>query len=405
VSATVAPAAPARPRCAAIGRPARLLHVLPSFALGGAQRRTVDLANAFGSAHTHTILALDGDTSAGRHLAGTVRVAYRDVPIRPSSGIALDNLQALRGLLRAERPDLLLTYNFGALEAALANRLWPLCPHLHFEDGFGPDETGGRQLGRRVWLRRIALSGRSMVVVPSRTLERIALRVWRLGPERVHYIPNGIDPAHYRLADPDLPTPAWRRPEELVVGSVGGLRPEKNYARLLRAFAQLPRNGQPLRLVLVGDGPERPALERLAAGLGVADRVTFTGFLADPGPALRAFDVFALSSDTEQMPYSLIEAMTCGLPVVATDVGDVQSMLPLEARGWTVPATDEAAFAAKLSALLENAATRREIGGRNRVHAAAHFGLDAMVQHYTALFASLIGDGPSATRGHKAKHA
>ena len=246
MNATAVPAASTRPSRAGLARPGRLLHVLPSFALGGAQRRTVDLANAFGGSQTHIVLALDGDRSAGCQLAGTVGVEYRDVPVRASSGIAPDNLRTLRGLLRTERPDLLVTYNFGALEAALANRLRPLCPHLHFEDGFGPDETGERQLPRRVWLRRIALSGRSTVVVPSRTLERLALRVWRLRGDQVRYIPNGIDLSRYGPDAAVGPSPAWRRPGELVVGTVGGLRPEKNHARLLRVFAALPANGAAL---------------------------------------------------------------------------------------------------------------------------------------------------------------
>lgn len=395
MSATALSAILPQLRHASVDRPARLLHVLPSFALGGAQRRTVDLANAFAGSQAHTILALDGDRSARRQLADTVRVAYRDLTVRPSSGIALDNLRALRGLLRAERPDLLVTYNFGALEAALANRLWPLCPHLHFEDGFGPDETGERQLPRRVWLRRIALSGRSTVVVPSRTLERLALRVWRLRRGRVRYIPNGIDLSRYGPDASVGPPPPWRQPGELVIGTVGGLRPEKNHARLLRVFATLPTNGQPLRLVLVGDGSERQALERLATELRIADRIAFTGFLPDPRPALRSFDLFVLSSDTEQMPYSLVEAMASGLPVVATDVGDVRQMLPTEAQVWVVPVTDEACLAAKLAAMLHNSKLREMIGHRNRAHASEYFGEQIMIQRYVILFESLLYSMPT----------
>ncbi|MGD9507063.1 MAG: glycosyltransferase [Geminicoccaceae bacterium] len=379
---------------AAATRPARLLHVLPSFALGGAQRRAVDLANAFGGRQTHTVLALDGDISAGDHLAGSVGIQYRDISVRSSSGVAVDNLRTLRGLLRAERPDLLVTYNFGALEAALANRLRPLCPHLHFEDGFGPDEIGERQLARRVWLRRVALSGRSMVVVPSHTLERLALRVWHLRRDQVRHIPNGIDLSRYGPDAAVGPPPAWWRPGELVVGTIGGLRPEKNHARLLRVFATLPGNGQPVRLVLVGDGPERQPLERLAAELRIADRVVFTGFLADPRPALHAFDIFALSSDTEQMPYGLVEAMASGLPVVSTDVGDVPAMLPPDSRHWAVPVADEPAFAARLALLLHDPALRRESGARNRTHAAARFGLDAMLRRYAGLFDGLMAGAP-----------
>ncbi len=373
------------PTVAAGRRPAKLLHVFPTFALGGAQRRTIDLANAFGSAQAHTIVALDGNTSANVQFSKDVAVSLREVPVKACSGLSLGNLWRLRELLRSEAPDLLLTYNFGALEAALANRLWPLCPHIHFEDGFGPDESDGRQLPRRVWLRRVALSGRSTLVVPSRTLERIALQCWRLRPGRVRYIPNGIDVTRYGPEVP-LPAPAWRRPGELVIGSVGGLRPEKNYARLLRVFASLDEGLPPLRLVLVGDGVERTSLARLADQLGVADRVTFAGFLADPRPALRGFDVFALTSDTEQMPFGLVEAMAMGLPIVATEVGDVASMLPDGGDEWVVPAAKEDAFASRLRALIEDPVLRRELAVRHRRHARSAFNVDAMLASYSRLF-------------------
>ena len=91
-------------------------------------------------------------------------------------------------------PDLLLTYNWGAIEWALADRIRPVCPHLHVVDGFGPEEARA-QLPRRVWLRRLALSGRTTVVVPSQSLRALATAVWGLNPGRVRHIPNGVDAA------------------------------------------------------------------------------------------------------------------------------------------------------------------------------------------------------------------
>jgi glycosyltransferase involved in cell wall biosynthesis len=366
--------------------------VFPTFALGGSQRRTVDLANAFGGRQAHTVVALDGDLSASAQFSHEVAVGYRDVPVRACSGLDLANLQRLRELIRSERPDLLLTYNFGALEAALANRLWPLCPHIHFEDGFGPEEAAGRQLPRRVWMRRVALSGGSLIVVPSRTLERIALERWRLSPRRVRYIPNGVDVARYDHGGVP-PPPPWRHAGELVVGSVGGLRPEKNHARLLRVFAKLAVTDRPVRLVLVGEGPERPHLERLSHDLGLADRVTFTGFLADPRPALWAFDVFALTSDTEQMPYSVVEAMACGLPVVGTDVGDVAEMLPNRCKEWVVDLSDEGALAAKIQSLLSDFLLRRVSGRHNKVHAISMYSFYNMLNYFESILNSQLQQG------------
>ena len=109
--------------------------------------------------------------------------------------------------------------------------------------------------------------------------------------------------------------------ETVVYGFAGGLRGEKNLHLLLKAFgeAALPDNSH---LALVGDGPDRAELEQLAARLGIGPRVSFRGHASDMSQVMPAFDVFVMSSRTEQTPNALLEAMACGLPVIATDVGD-----------------------------------------------------------------------------------
>ena len=139
------------------------------------------------------------------------------------------------------------------------------------------------------------------------------------------------------------------------------LRPEKNLARLLRAFAATGTS-PPSRLVIVGDGSERASLERQAIELGLAGRVTFTGFLAHPELAFRELDVYALTSDTEQMPLGMVEAMAAGLPVIATEVGDVRDLLPAEQAAFVVPKTDEKLLAQRLGELLRDPGSSAEPG-------------------------------------------
>ena len=153
-------------------------------------------------------------------------------------------------------------------------------------------------------------------------LEDLARGVWRLPVERVRYVPNGVDVARFSSPVPDVSPGFARRPDELVIGTVAPLRPEKNVGRLLRVFATLDTSIT-TRLVVAGEGIERPGLERLAAELGIADRVVFTGQVA-PEAVLGTFDLFALSSDTEQMPNALLEAMAASRAVAAVNVGDVK---------------------------------------------------------------------------------
>ena len=361
-----------------------MLHVFPTFDLGGSQRRTVDLMNVFKKEERHIVVPIDGRRGATARLDPDVRIEYRECVIRPSSRPALDNWWRLRRLLGDVRPDLLLTYNFGALEAALANRLLPICRHIHFEDGFGPEEADGRQLPRRVWLRRLALSGNSIIVVPSRTLERIALEAWRFKADRVHYVPNGIDIERFARAKP---YPGLRRSDqECLIGSIGVLRPEKRLDRLLRIFAKLETQ-QSTRLVIAGDGPERARLESMARELQINDRVTFTGFIDAPETILAALDVFAITSDTEQMPYSLLEAMAASLPIVATDVGDIKAMLPKASQASVSGKENEGRIISILEKLIIKKHSTLWISNENYEHAQNNYRIEMMIEKYKKLFA------------------
>lgn len=315
-----------------------LLHAFSTFKLGGPQARFVQLANAFGGRYRHLVMAMDGNYEAGERLDHSVD--WQPLRLAVKRGGMLANRAAFRAELKARKPHLLLTYNWGAIEWAAAN--FPrLVPQVHAEDGFGPEEAV-HQLPRRVWTRRILLGWTATpVVVASRNLQRIAVGQWRLPAANVRFVANGVGMAPLSAATRALVAGA-----SLTIGTVAGLRPEKNVARLIRAFAAV-RARQPARLVIVGDGPERGALEALAGELGVAADVEFTGYLTEPLARLATFDLFALSSNTEQLPISMLEAMACGVPVVATRVGDVPDVLPVRAH-MAIAEPDDAAFEATL---------------------------------------------------------
>jgi glycosyltransferase involved in cell wall biosynthesis len=360
-----------------------LLHVLPSFAIGGVQVRLARVINALGDRYRHRILALDSNRTATALLDSALDTRADQVP-REKRGLAA-TLFALRHRIIAASPDLLLTYNWGAIEWALANSVFGLCRHIHFEDGFGPEETDKR-LWRRSMLRRLALTRTSTIVVPSRNLEGIAQHEWHLPTTRMRYIPNGIDADAFAAPRDGAPLFA-RSTDEVIIGTVAPLRPEKNVARLVRVFARLDAR-QPTRLAIAGGGAQRDEIEALAHGLGLADRVIFLGSVAEPQRALALFDIFALSSDTEQMPMSVLEAMAVGLPVASVDVGDVKTMLTPENRPHVVAKADEQAFARALEALIAAPSLRAELGALNRAHVRQHYSWETMVDEYDRVFAA-----------------
>jgi glycosyltransferase involved in cell wall biosynthesis len=139
-------------------------------------------------------------------------------------------------------------------------------------------------------------------------------------------------------------------------------------------------------LVIVGEGPERASIEQLVAQMGLSDRVTLAGFLPNSHTYLGIFDVFALSSDSEQFPISVAEAMAAGLPIVATDVGDIAAMLPAANQDYVTPLGDDNAFATALSHLEADAGLRQCLGDANRAHAAATLDETNMIAQYTDLY-------------------
>jgi glycosyltransferase involved in cell wall biosynthesis len=348
-----------------------VLHVFPGFGIGGAQVRFAALANHFGAAFRHIVVSLDGNLACRERLEPALDIRFP--PVDAPKHAMLVNAWRFRRLLYAWRPNLLVTNNWGAIEWAMAN-LPRVTQHVHIEDGFGPEERD-RQIRRRALLRRLMLA-RSTIVLPSRTLQRIALDVWHLPASRVHYVPNGIDLTRFGT----LPTHTTG--DIPVIGTVATLRREKNLPRLLHAFAALKQRAG---LVIAGDGPERTMLQSLAQSLGLAERVRFTGHVDNPAALYSGFDVFALSSDTEQMPLSVMEAMAAGLPVAATDVGDVRDMVAAENLPF-VGKLYESDLAGSMGALLADSSLRRRIGAANRAKAEARFNQDVMFRAYDALW-------------------
>jgi glycosyltransferase involved in cell wall biosynthesis len=190
-------------------------------------------------------------------------------------------------------------------------------------------------------------------------------------------------------ADPSILPELQSRSSELVIGTISGLRQVKRIDRLIRAFAALPPDIRAC-LVIVGDGPERTRLEEIAAEVGIADRTFFTGNIAAPERVFGLFDVFALTSDSEQMPYALIEAMAAGLPIVATDVGDVKAIVAPENRPLIVPSASVDALISALCELARNARQRRVLGYHNQEKARREFGAATMMKTYEALFAGTL---------------
>jgi glycosyltransferase involved in cell wall biosynthesis len=363
--------------------PVSILHCHSTFSLGGKEARAVQLMNAFGERAHHTILSATREFGAREAIAKGVLVDFPDNVPSLTGKPAPARYRALARYMRGF--DLVLTYNWGAMDAVGARRMFPSgCPPLiHAEDGFNSSEAW-RLNWKRNAFRRLMLPTAYALVVPSRQLESIARAEWRQPRSKLYRIGNGIDVDAYAPRPKSDAIPGFKRHTgEVVIGTLAGLRAVKNIPRLVRAFAALPANA---RLIIVGEGPERATIEGEIARQGVADRVLLSGFLPNPHKYIGLFDIFALSSDSEQFPISVAEAMAAGLPVAATNVGDIAAMLPAANQDFVTSLGDDAAFETALSHLAADAGLRRSIGEANRAQAKAALGATDMIARYTNLY-------------------
>lgn len=368
----------------------RVLHLHSSFDPGGKELRAVQLMNALGPQIAHSIVsAVPGALGAARAIDLAIPVDYPEFPAL--TGWPLP--RRLQGLAKAMAGyDLVLTYNWGAMDAVLAHtafaQVLKLPPLVHHEDGFNEDEANRLKPHRNLF-RRMALFRAQSLIVPSQRLEHVARTAWKQPQRMVRRIPNGVPVFAYgRKAAPDALPRVIKHKGERWLGTLAGLRAVKNLPRLVRAFAPLPEHWQ---LVILGDGPERDAIRAEAMRLGVGHRVHLPGHVPHPARVMGLFDLFALSSDSEQFPISVVEAMAASLAIAAPRVGDVAAMVASENRPLLSAPGDEGALAEALARLAADDALRASIGAANRARAEDEYDEARMVAAYRRVYAGALG--------------
>ncbi|HVF13801.1 MAG TPA: glycosyltransferase, partial [Acidimicrobiales bacterium] len=311
-------------------------------------------------------------------------------PLRPQAD--LRSLTAVRTMLTELGPALLHTHtakagSVGRL-AALSVRRRPVLVHTfhgHVLEGYFDAATRAAFLEIE---RGLARRTDALVAVSEEIRDQLlALGIGR--PDQFHVVPLGLDLGPYLAVE--RPGGQFRaslriRPETPLVGIVGRLVPIKDHETLLKALTRLPD----VHLAVIGDGELRTALTHRVAGLGLADRVHFTGWCADMAAALSDLDAVVLSSRNEGTPLALIEASAAGRPVVATDVGGVRSVVEDQVTGLLTPPGDDHALASAVARVLADAPGRARMGLAGREHVRERFGHARMVTEVRCLYDDLL---------------
>ncbi|WP_137172556.1 TIGR03088 family PEP-CTERM/XrtA system glycosyltransferase [Massilia sp. HP4] len=370
--------------CTAPGAPALVVHVIYRLDFGGLETLLVECINHMpAERYRHAVVCLTGYTEFARKIRRSdVELFALDKPPGLAPGIHLDLFRLLRRL----RPAILHTYNFACAEYAFTAWAAGVPVRIHAEHGRDARDPQG--LNRKHNLLRRALAPWIDRFVPvSHDLARWLTGVVGIPARKTELIMNGVDTGRFapaaRGAAPDDVRP-------FVIGTVGRLQEVKDQATLVDAFAllcrRMPAHAGALRLVVVGDGPLREQLAQRVRAAGIEDLVWMAGARHDIPELMRDFSLFALSSLAEGTPVTVLEAMACALPVVASGVGGIPDVVQDGVHGRLVPPADPAALADALAAYVADPALARAHGMAGRLRIEQHYSVTAMVGAYLGLY-------------------
>lgn len=378
-----------------------IAHAVLSLDTGGLERIVVDLVR-YGRRRGHRVSVICIERS-GTLAAQAEALGATIVTIGKSAGVQLSTVKRVGAVLQDLRPDVLHTHQVGALFYAGRPAYQLGIPVVVHTEHINNIRKAGQGLVRRLkmtwlwwWAARYA---RKFFCVSRDISDEMDAR--RIVPKsKLSVVLNGIntepflqpiDRDNIRLS---LGIPA----DAAVIGTLGRLNEVKRQDLLLRAFARIARRNPCLRLLLVGDGPQRSHLAALSQQLGIESAVCFAGYQAKPEQFLRVMDVFALTSRMEGLPLAILEAWAAGLPVVASAVGGVPDLIEDNRNGILFPSGDEDVLTEVLSGVLGDPVRARALGDAGREEVTRRYDLQRMADDYERHYRDLLEQTQRRTR-------
>lgn len=368
----------------------RVLHVVSCLGIGGTEHGVLKIIEGLGHAEfEHKICAVRG--------VDENFVRQRKIPVGVSSaGSTKPGLQfplfRLMRLMKAFRPHIVHTRNFGAIEAIAAARLSGVPVAIHSEHGYELEILGGLPLRRRLICRALYAIADQVCTVTGDLRDYHSKQSW-LPAKRFRVIYNGVNTDQFSPR-PEL-TMSLRAEfglpmGRIIIGSVGRLVPIKNLKTLLQAAEAVIHKGHDVHVLIVGSGPELPNLQaHVAASPGITERVRFLEASDRVSDLLNSMDIFVLSSISEGMSNTILEAMASGLPVVVSRAGGNPELVEGGRVGRLFNPRDVEALASHLSELAGQAALRSKYGLAARQRAEDEFSLPVMIKNYRDLYMDL----------------
>ena len=361
-------------------RPVHVMHIVYTLRTGGMEMGVVKLVNGLDAARVRSSIC--STTPAGAEIKALVQSSVPIFELSRRAGTDLRFVRDLYRLFKRERPDVVHTHAWGTLlEGLLAARAAGVPIVVHGEHGTLQLRGYQRRLQRMAWS-----AADRVLSVSSKLAERMSAATG-FAAARITTIRNGVHVARFQPIDRREARRALGIPERPTVGTVGRLVAVKDQATLVDAVAELQRTGLAATLVIAGDGPERAALDARARAAGVDLRLL--GYRADVEQVMGAMDVFVLSSVSEGLSNTILEAMAAARPVVATRVGGAEEMIEDGVTGVLVPPSNADAMAAALGRVLGAADAGAAMGAAARRRVETEFTLSGMMGRYEQLYAEV----------------
>ena len=367
-----------------------IVHLIYRLDFGGLETLLVERINRMDpGAYRHAVLCLAGFEP--RFAERIVREGVEVADLGKQPGLSFSTHLQVWHALRRLRPAILHTYNLAAIEYGPAALLAGVPVRVHGSHGRDAADPGGTNRLHN-FLRWLMTPFYDYCYANSAAMAEWNRRVIRIPAHKLRLLPNGIDTERF------VPVGTHDVSGPIVIGTVGRVDAVKDHATLVRAFvllrSQLPELSPRLRLAIVGDGPQLSALRALVVSEQLADAVWLPGARTDIPALLHGWRVFANSSIAEGLPASVLEAMACGLPVVATRVGGTMEAVEDRETGRLVAASDPDALAGALAEYVRDPAFARWHGAAGRERVLRRYSMAAMVAAYEAMYDGLCQRKP-----------
>jgi glycosyltransferase involved in cell wall biosynthesis len=364
-----------------------ILHVVPSFGFGGMEKVICSIINLTSEVYNHKILSLDSSDEAMRWITQK-NVKFFGF-VKPKSHFHY--FAALYEKIKKINPDLLMTYNWGATDAIWLGRMAGIKKIIHNEHGFSIDESKYTDFKRDI-IRFITYRLSCKIIVVSKNMKYMMRKKYFIKKRKIIYIYNGINTDFYYTDNNErqkVRKEIGLKDEDFIIGFSGRLDPVKNFDLMLEIFESCIKRDEKLKLLIIGDGSERRNIEEFCHKKGFNKSVILIGKKENIIPYLRSIDVFFLTSYTEQMPMSILEAMSLEIPVVATKVGEIPSIIDNEKDGFVLEVNDSVErFVDSLFALKDHE-RRNTMGKSARDKIINKFQEKIMIQKYRDIVESL----------------